>query len=302
MEFYIIFKDSVLPIFIIVAIAFVYNRLMKPDILQITTLTVTVFAPVFVFNELVKSNVTFDVLYKPLIFMTCLTSVLILIALLIAKLLRAGENERVALVLACSMINVGNFGLPLIYFTFGGNVSSFSVLYFVAFTIPLGTIAVYLCSREKKLSGILKDICKIPIFHGLLAALVVTELSLKVPDVIEKSFNLVGQTTIPLMIFILGLQLSSIKFRAGFIKYITPALIVRLAVSPIIAIALLNAMNISGVEKHIAVIQTSTPAALLPLMYAIRFKRSPDLLAVIIVATTLLSGFSLTVLIKLLVH
>lgn len=302
MEFLIIFKDSVLPIFIIVAIAFVYNRLMKPDILQITTLTVTLFAPVFVFNELVKSNVTFEVLYKPVIFMTLLTGALIIIALIIAKALRADENERVALILACSMINVGNFGLPLIYFTFGGNVSSFSVLYFVAFTIPLGTVAVYFCSREKKIMGILKDICKIPIFHGLFLALIVTEFSLHVPDVLEKSLSLVGQTTIPLMIFILGLQLSSIKFNRGFLKFITPALIVRLAVSPLIALALLNMLNISGVERNIAVIQTSTPAALLPLMYAIRFKRSPDLLAVIIVATTLLSGISLTVLIKMLVH
>lgn len=302
MEFLIIFKDSVMPVFIIVLIAFVYNRLMKPDILQITTLTVTVFAPVFVFTELVKSNVTLEMLYKPLIFMTLLTGALILIAFFISKALNAGENEQVALILACSMINVGNFGLPLIYFTFGDSVSSFSVLYFVAFTIPLGTVAVYLCSREKRLFGIVKDIGKIPIFHGLFLALIVTEFSLNVPDVLEKSLSLVGQTTIPLMIFILGLQLSSVKFNTGFIKFITPALIVRLAVSPLIAVFLLNMLNISGVEKNIAVIQTSTPAALLPLMYAIRFKRSPDLLAVIIVATTVLSGLSLTVLIKLLIH
>ena len=127
MELLIIFSDSVLPIFIIVAIAFVYNRLMKPDILQITTLTVTVFAPVFVFNELVKSNVTTAMLYKPVLFMLLLTAALIAIAHIIAKLLNADENQRVALILACSMINVGNFGLPLIHFTFGEDVASYSV-------------------------------------------------------------------------------------------------------------------------------------------------------------------------------
>ena len=302
MELLIIFSDSVLPIFIIVAIAFVYNRLMKPDILQITTLTVTVFAPVFVFNELVKSNVTTAMLYKPVLFMLLLTAALIAIAHIIAKLLNADENQRVALILACSMINVGNFGLPLIHFTFGEDAASYSVLYFVAFTISLGTAAVYFCSREKNVVGILKDIGKIPIFHGLFLALIVTEFSLDIPDVFGKSLTLIGQATIPLMIFILGLQLSAIKFRPGYLKYITPSVIVRLAVSPLIAFFLLKWIGITGVEKNVAMIQTSTPAALLPLMYAIRFKRSPDLLAVIIVATTLFSGVSLTILIKFLVN
>ncbi len=302
MELLIIFSDSVLPIFIIVAIAFVYNRLMKPDILQITTLTVTVFAPVFVFTELVKSRVTTEMLYKPVLFMLLLTAVLITIAHLIAKLLKADENERVAVILACSMINVGNFGLPLIHFTFGEDAALYSVLYFVAFTISLGTAAVYFCSREKNVVGILKDIGKIPIFHGLFLALIVTEFSFEVPGVLQKSLTLMGQATIPLMIFILGLQLSAITFKPGYLKFITPSVIVRLAVSPLIAFFLLKWIGITGVEKSVAMIQTSTPAALLPLMYAIRFKRSPDLLAVIIVATTVFSGVSLTILIKFLVN
>ncbi len=86
------------------------------------------------------------------------------------------------------------------------------------------------------------DIGKIPIFYGLFLAIIVTEFSIPVPVVFGKSLSLMGQATIPLMIFILGLQLSAIKFN-----------------------------------------------------------RSPDLLAVIIVATTLFSGISLTFLIKMMV-
>lgn len=297
-EFLIIFNDSVLPVFIIIGTAFIYNRLMKPDILQITTLTVTVFVPVFVFDELVKANVTLKMLYKPAIFMVLLTGALILIAHLIAKVMKADENERVALILACSMINVGNFGIPLIHFTFGVDAASFAVLYFVAFTISLGTAAVYFCSREKNPVGILKDVGKIPIFHGLILAMIVTELSIPVPETLGKSLGLMGQAAIPLMIFILGLQLSSIQFKSGYLKFIVPSVIVRLGISPLIATGLLVWLGISGAEKNVALIQTSTPAALLPLMYAIRFRRSPDLLAVIIVSTTVLSGISLTILIR----
>ena len=111
--------------------------------------------------------------------------------------------------------------------------------------------------------------------------------------------KLLAQAAIPLLIFILGLQLANIRIRAGYIKIIVLALIIRLIISPVIAYFSLKLLGITGLEAKIDIVQTSTPSALLPLMYAIRFNRSPDLLALIILTTTLLSGISLTILIRL---
>jgi len=141
---------------------------------------------------------------------------------------------------------------------------------------------------------------KIPLFYALILAVLVSNLSISVPEVLTKSMGLLSQATIPLLIFILGLQLSNIKVKFIYLKIISLAVVVRLAVSPAIAYPLLGFLGITGIEQQIAAIQTSTPAALLPLLYAIRFNRVPDLLAAIILTTTLLSGISLTVLIRLL--
>ncbi|MGW8180133.1 MAG: hypothetical protein ACWGQW_15440 [bacterium] len=67
-----------------------------------------------------------------------------------------------------------------------------------------------------------------------------------------------------------------------------------------IAWVLLNWLEFPVLPLKVSLVQTSAPAALLPLMYAIRFDRSPDLLAAIIMFTTVFAGFSLTVLIKML--
>jgi len=300
MEFLIIFNSSILPIFIIVAIAFVYERIAQPDIVQISNLTLVVFAPIFVFDTLVKSHITVGMLFKPVVFMTALTAALMLIAYVTAKLLQATENERVSLMLASSMINIGNFGLPLIYFTFGMNLSVHSVLYFVAFSVPLTTVAIYISSKEKQVAGILKDIARIPLFHAMLLAMVFSQFSIPIPQMVGKSLGLAGQAAIPLLIFILGLQLAKIRITAGHVRFIVPAVVIRLVVSPVIAYLIVKTIGMSGMEKKIAMIQTSSPAALLPLMYAIRFNRSPDLLAAMILVTALLSGVSLTVLIRIL--
>jgi predicted permease len=299
MDYVIIFKSSVLPLFLIVLVAFVYRRLFKPDIRQITDLTLTIFAPAFVFDALVKNRITVDMLYQPILFMVFLTCALMLLAHLAAKLVRVGNDERIALILACSMINVGNFGLPLIYFAFGETAQAHSFLYFTVFNIPLTTVAIFVSSKEKKPLKIWIDAAKIPLFHAMIFALVVSGMSIEVPELIGKSIALLGQAAIPLLIFILGLQLADIRLRLSYLKIVLLAVVIRLVVSPAVAYPILEFIGVSGVEQQVAIVQTSTPAALLPLMYAIRFNRSPDLLAAIILTTTILSGFTLTILIHL---
>ncbi len=300
MEFLLIFNSSIIPIFIIIGIAFIYNRLFQPDIRQITDIALSVFAPIFLFDVLIKHNITIDMIFAPIIFMCILTTALIAIAYCTAKLLKADEDEQLTLMQAGAMINVGNFGLPLIYFTFNNGSEAYSILYFAAFNIPLTTVSIYLSSREKNLPGILKDVAKVPLFHAMALALVFTGASITIPASLSKCTGLIGQAAIPLLIFVLGLQLSNIKLKKGFIKIIVPAVIIRLILSPVIAKPVLELLSITGLEQNVALVQTSAPCALLPLMYAIRFNRSPDLLAAIIFITTLFSGISLTFLIKFL--
>lgn len=300
MEFLIIFNSSILPLFIIMAVAFIYNRLVRPDISQIANLAVTVFSPVFVLDSLIRYKVTMPMLEKPMIFMVLLTIALMVIAHYTAKLVKAGDDERVTLILACSMINAGNFGLPLIFFAYGENAEAYSVLTLMAFNLPLSTVAIYLSSKEKKPVKIFMDIFKIPIFHAFVAAMLISQLSIPIPSAVNKSIELAGSVAVPLLIFTLGLQLSNIRPKSGYLKIIVPSVFIRLIISPIIAWIILKLVGISGLDFKVAMVQTSAPAALLSLMYAIRFKRSPDLMATIIMITTILSGFSLTILIKVL--
>ncbi len=299
MAFITIFYTSILPIFIIVALASVYYRLMRPDIPQIANLTLMVFVPIFILEALIKHKVTLPILLKPILFMLLLTGALMLLAHLTAKAMKATENERITLILAASMINVGNFGLPLIYFAFDKRAEACSILYFSAFNFPLATVAIFISSREKKVGKILMDIAKIPILYAVVIALIITGWSLPMPLALSKGLALLAQATIPLLIFVLGLQLSNLKMKVSYLKIILFAVGIRLIISPLIASPALQFLGITGLEQQVALVQTSTPTALLPLMYAIRFNRSPDLLAAIILATVLLSSISLTVLIKL---
>ena len=300
MDLLIIFSASILPLFIIIAVAFIYYRLAHPDVSPIANLATMVFVPAFVFHALMKREFTATMLIKPLIFMILLTGSLMLLAYFLGKVIKAREDERITLILASSMINVGNFGLPLIYFAYGTGAEAYSALNFIAFNIPLSTVAIYLCSKEKEIAKILKDIAKIPIFYALVTAVCIAELGISIPKPLFQCIELMGSAAMPLLIFTLGLQLSRIKLRFDDFKIFIPGILIRLFVSPLIAWFFLNWLEFPDLPLKISLVQTSAPAALLPLMYAIRFDRSPDLLAAMIMFTTVFGGFSLTVLIKML--
>jgi hypothetical protein len=299
MEWLLVFRSSVLPIFLIVALAFVYQRLARPDISSLANLAMSLFAPIVIFDTLYSHRLQPEKLADPLVFMVVLTVVLMAASYLTAKLAGAGSDDLVSFVLSCSMVNVGNFGLPLIFFAYGEPAEPYAALYFAVFSVPLSTVAIYLSSKERNLRRVLVDILKIPIFHALVLALILSSMSVSLPQSVEKSVGLLADAGVPLLIFILGLKLATIEVKLGFWRLILLAVCLRLIVSPIISYYTFDLMGSTGVARQVGIVQTSAPSALLPLMYAIRFNRSPDLLAAIILATTLFSGVSLTVLIKL---
>ncbi|WP_022849662.1 AEC family transporter [Limisalsivibrio acetivorans] len=299
MEFLIIFEQSILPIFFLIGLAFIYQKKYQPNIKAISDLTLTILAPIMVFDNLYRQSVQVDVLIKPFMFMALLMAALIGLSYLTALLLRLNTNERISLILGTSMINSGNFGIPLIIFTYGEGTLPYSVIYFVTFVFPILTLGILISSNQHSIKESVKDMLKMPLFHAFIAAMVFTTLKIPLPSFAEKSFGLLGQAAIPMMLFILGLQLANINLKKVNLKVLSSATIIRLILSPLIAAPILIFVGITELEGKTALLQTSSPTAILTLMLAIKFNRSPDILAGIIFATTALSGITLTLVIQI---
>ncbi|MFP4258944.1 MAG: AEC family transporter [Desulfovermiculus sp.] len=303
MQFLVIFNQSLVPLLLIVAIAVLYQRYFQPDIRQMATLALNIFVPLLVFDSLTRHQTTLPELWQPFGFMVLLTSCMLLLGWLGAFFLRLNTQDRTSFILACSMVNIGNFGLPLIYFTFGQEAVPISVIIFVVFNIPLSTLAIFLSSDKGHTKDMLIDVLKFPIFQAMVVALCFTSFGWQLPSGLAKGVHLMAQGAIPLLIFVLGLQLATISLSRDWAVYawaIIAAIAIRLLASPLAADHILALFSFSTLEHNAALVQTSGPSAILPLMYAIKFKRSPELLAALIFSTTVVSGISLPLVISLL--
>lgn len=292
-----IINEIIFPVAVLVGLAYGYQKLFKADTRQFNNLVLYLLLPINIFHELSIKRIGFGELGQPLLFMVLLTGALTGIAWLAARLLRLNAEQRVSFILSVAMINVGNVGLSLIYFTYGPDANFNAILVFVAFNIPLTTLAIYFSSTQESRRGALMDMLKIPIFHATFLALLLTTLGIALPAPVQTITGYLGQATFPIFTFVFGMQLADIRFSKAMFGTVATASLLRLVLSPILAAAILGLLGVSGLAYQVGLVQTSTPAPILPLMYAIRFNRSPELLAAIIIATTLLSVITLPVVI-----
>lgn len=299
MTFWFVIYETILPLAIILFIAFAFQKLFRGDPKQFNNLVLFFLLPVNIFHELSLRQVGFREIGQSVLFMVLLTSALVAVAWLAARFLSLNKEQSVSFILSVAMINVGNFGLSLIFFTYGSTANESALLTFVAFNIPLTTLAIYFSSDKQSRKEAIKDVLKIPIFHATLMALVFTSCGVSVPAGVHKITGYLSQATFPLFTFVFGMQLAEMQFTRTMLRAVSIASVLRLLVSPVLAYAILTLLGVTGINFRVGLVQTSTPAPILPLMYAIRFNRSPDLLAATIIVTTLLSALTLPLVIAI---
>ncbi len=295
-----LFVNIILPVFLIILAGFCLEKRSKLDFRTLTNIGLYLFAPALVFSALVKRDINLGLAADLFWFMIIYTAILMLLALAAGRLFRLDSDTRSALSLSTVMMNVGNFGLPLAYFAFGDAGLEASVLVFVLFTIPLGTLGIIIAQGAgASLREAVMNAARIPLFHSVALAFAVKALGLPLPAFVLRPIELLGQAAIPLMLVMLGMQLARTSLHAspGFLSL---AVLIRLGLAPVIAWGVAVWLEIPDEARKVVILQTSTPSAVLPLLYSLRFGSRPDLVAGAIFVTTLLSALSLTLVLYLL--
>jgi len=151
---------------------FVFERKSKTDINPLANCALFLFAPSLVFSALTKQTVESNILGLLAAFMVLYTALLCLLSYGIVRWRKFDGNTTRAFTLTTSMMNIGNFGLFLVFFAYGEASLNVSVVLFVLFNIPLGTLAIMIAQgQDVRWQDAAKNTIKIPIFYGMALAL-----------------------------------------------------------------------------------------------------------------------------------
>jgi len=295
-----VFVRILLPIFILIALGALFEKIKRPDFKTISDLTLYFLAPCLIFAGLLKAPAHLAAFFpRALIFMIAMTLIFWGLSLLFGQFLKLDGKEQSAFSLGTIMMNTGNYGLPLVLFAYGPEGLAYGVIVLVLFTFPLGTLAIYIASRGKDHPGkAFLEMFKIPLFWAVILAALWKWLALPLPTFLFKTIDLAGQAAIPGLLMLLGMQLARTHFR-GRMKPVLLSSFLRLVLSPFIAFFLCLLFQIKGLPRQVLILQTSTPSAIIPLLYAVQYDTHPDMVAGSIFVSTLLSAGTLTLLLYL---
>lgn len=270
----------VFPIFAIVGIGWCYGRLKKPDMSTANVLNMDLFTPLLVFSTLAVQHVPIEH-YGPLAFGGVL--VVLGAGLLAWPLARWLGLQPKTLVPPVMFKNSGNMGLPLVLLAFGEAAMPAAIVLFLVENFLHFSFGAWLLDHRVKLT----TLWKVPVMFAGLAGIVVGYSGITVWPPIATSIRMLGDICVPLMLFSLGVRMTSTRFKA-----LHAGLLGGVA-SPVFGMLLAGLLApLLGLDKAQSaqlLLFGALPPAVLNYIFAERYDQEPDKVAATVLTGNLLS-------------
>ncbi|MDP2722905.1 MAG: AEC family transporter [Bacteroidales bacterium] len=285
-----------------------FTVLKKEDSLLFSRIVLQVTLPALIFSSLAVK--VFDDRFVIMAAIMAVVEIgMIILAWLLANLFKFQRGEKGALILVSAFGMTTMLGYPIIQQVFPNNplameeavvTSEFGVGLLLFILGPL--IAMYY--GESKVEGkfIMKSVQKFfvsPIFISLVAGIAVSFIHIdhnnQVFTTMIRFFELIGNANLLMVAITIGLIIEFKQFKNIYL-FLGMAVLLKLIVKPLLAVWLTNDPRFTDMMREIVVIETALPSAILSVVFAKQYNCRPDLVAMAIMVTLVLSVFSVSLL------
>jgi len=292
-----IFAQDILPIFLVAAVGYLLAKRVAADVRTLSTVAFNALSPCLVFDQLVSAQITRGEFTRMAAFCVLLTLTMGAVARLAAIPLRLNRPTLSSFLLVVMFSNSGNYALPVVLFAFGRDALAYASVYYVASAIVLYTVGVFVAaSGHGNVGRALAGIVRVPAVYAVAAAALILTTHTSVPPAVMRPITLLSDAAIPVMLLILGMQLE----RAAMPE--RPAVVgvavgLSLFIAPVIGVGLTMLLGLSGAARQVAILSASMPAAVITTVLALEFNLDPGFATSAVFLSTVLSPFTLVLLI-----
>ena len=301
LELFTIFKDIILPIFIVMAIGFILQKKFTMDISTLSKLNIYFVVPAFIFVKLYSTQFSASLFGHVLLFFILLVIILYVISTLFAKLLGLDRGKKTTFSNSTIFFNSGNYGVPVNELVFKGDPFAMSIQVIVLtlqniFTFSYGIFVLQSVNTSKWKAMI--GYFKMPVLYAMGAGLICNALNISIPAVILVPANMIANAMIGLALLTLGAQVARIQFKAA-LSAVYSSLTVRLIISPIIALFIIWLFRVDGMTAQALLIASAMPTSVNSAVIAEEYKNYPDFAAQVVLFSTIISAFTVSFVIYL---
>jgi len=288
------FANNLLPILILSGAGFTLGKLLPVDPRTIGRVVFYIFAPMLVFNLLLQNDIRLDAAVTVVAFTATMILIMGVITLAAGLSLKLERPVLMAVLIATMFGNTGNYGLPLVSFAFGETALRYAGLYFVTTSILFNTVGILIASLgHMNLKKALWGLLKVPTVYGVFFASIINGFHIELPVALSRTISLAAGGSIPMMIVLLGLELSRVEW-SNSLRGVGVSVSLRLLIAPLIALLLSALLGMRGAVWQAGVTEASMPAAVNTTILAAEYKLDSTLVTAIVFIGTLFSPLTLT--------
>jgi malate permease and related proteins len=298
-ELFIILKDIILPIFIVMAVGYILQKKFTMDLSTLSKLNIYFVVPAFIFVKLYSTEISFSLFGYVLIFFILLIVILYVISIIAANFLKLDKGKKTTFSNSIIFFNSGNYGVPVNDLVFKSDPFAASIQVIVltlqnVFTFSYGIFSLQ--SVEKGKWNALLGYFKMPVLYAMLAGVILNAFHVEIPSFIWISSNYIADAMIALALLTLGAQVSRIKFKSG-LSSVYSSIIIRLMISPVVALVIIWIFQVEGIIAQALFIASSMPTSVNSAVIAQEYKNHPDFAAQVVLFSTIISAITVSLVI-----
>lgn len=263
----------IFPVFAIAGVGYLYGRYRRPDMALVNRLNMDLFVPALVFAALAGKS--FDITrYTEL----ALAGVVIILGsgLLVWPFARLLKVDVKTFIPPMMFNNSGNMGLPLALLAFGESAVPAAVVLFIVEMLLHFTLGIYMLDRRLHIL----DLLRMPMILATILGLLVGGFNLPLWQPLYVMINMMGDVAIPLLLFSLGVRLTSISFRDWHLGAVGAVLCP--ASGMLLAWLVLSVLDLPPLQHSLLIIFGALPPAVLNYLVAEQYHQEPDKVASIV--------------------
>lgn len=263
----------IVPVFLIVAVGWLYGRRVRPNLEAFNRIVLDVMTPMLVYTGL--ANKDFHLVEHQGVIVAGALVILLsgLAGWILSRITGAQPRTLVPVVM---FNNCGNMGLPLAMLAFGPSqfgaaVALFSVSSLIQFSLGARITSAHASTRELLLSPLM-----VAVVLGFASAV----SGVRPPEILMSGMRLLGEPTLPLMLLALGVRLTALR-RAD----VSPGLLGAFA-RPLVGLALALPLawwlDLAPGARAQLILFASLPPAVVQFLLAERYGQEPQRVAAMI--------------------
>jgi predicted permease len=275
--------DILLPTFFAILVGYIIGKVSKSSFAALVDVSLYVGAPALVFVSLLNKDIVLLEAGKVWVAAVVIMFGCGLVSWVVFQTLKQKHS---GLHVSVATMNSMNIPFPIIYLAYGAEGLIVATLFYIPNTLIMNSLGIYIMAGKHWRKNI-KEVFKVPIIYAAVIGLIINLLGIKVPSQVVGPLELLSRITVPLVLIVLGYNLSRVKITS--LPTTVLASFLRMGVGFGIGLLIVSVLHITGLYRTIVIFDSAMPAAATASLLATKYDNEAGLVSSVVFLTTLAS-------------